>query len=96
MKEFEREQKSGQQMAGIEAQSSKVEIAKLMRTVDMQTKEMNKVKKLAKTILDQVGLVLFLVKTFYLNLSTILGTGIDILSFWSERGDQRLAPIKLY
>ncbi|XP_041469637.1 basal body-orientation factor 1-like [Lytechinus pictus] len=53
VKEFEREQKSSQQLAGIEAESSKVEIAKLMRTVDMQTKEMNKVKKLAKTILDQ-------------------------------------------
>ncbi|XP_071490868.1 basal body-orientation factor 1-like [Diadema antillarum] len=53
VKEFEREQKSTQQRAHVETEASKVEIAKLMRTVDMQTKEMNKVKKLAKTILDQ-------------------------------------------
>ncbi|XP_072030872.1 LOW QUALITY PROTEIN: basal body-orientation factor 1-like [Amphiura filiformis] len=53
VQEFEREGQIVAHKAEIVSESSKVEIAKLMRTVEMQTKEMNKIKKLAKSILDQ-------------------------------------------
>ncbi|KAJ8045051.1 Basal body-orientation factor 1 [Holothuria leucospilota] len=53
VQEFEREQEITKSQAEIQTGSSKVEIAKLLRTVQLQNKEMNKVKKLAKTILDQ-------------------------------------------
>ena len=53
VREFESENKSLKEKAVIQNESSSVEIAKLMRIVDLKTKEMNKVKKLAKNILDQ-------------------------------------------
>ncbi|XP_071833774.1 basal body-orientation factor 1-like [Apostichopus japonicus] len=53
VKEFEREQDITKNQAEIQTSSSKVEIAKLLRTVQLQNKEMTKVKKLAKTVLDQ-------------------------------------------
>jgi len=34
--------------------SFRMEIARLQRTIELKTKEMNRVKKLAKNILDQV------------------------------------------
>ena len=55
VQEFEREGQIVAKKAEIETAAGKVEITKLMRTVEMQTKEMNKIKKLAKTILDQVS-----------------------------------------
>lgn len=54
VKEFEREQNIVKNQAEIQTSSSKVEIAKLLRTVQLQNKEMSKIKKLAKTVLDQV------------------------------------------
>ncbi|XP_033097151.1 basal body-orientation factor 1-like [Anneissia japonica] len=53
VKEFEREREIVVSKASIETESSKVEIAKLLRTVEMRSKEMNKVKRLAKAVLDQ-------------------------------------------
>lgn len=53
VQEFEREGQIVSHKAHVQTEASKVEITKLMRTVEMQTKEMNKVKKLAKSILDQ-------------------------------------------
>ncbi|XP_071963217.1 basal body-orientation factor 1-like [Antedon mediterranea] len=53
VKEFERERDLVVGKASIETQSSKVEIAKLLRTVELRSKEMNKVKRLAKAVLDQ-------------------------------------------
>ena len=55
VQEFEREGQIVSHKAHVQTEASKVEITKLMRTVEMQTKEMNKVKKLAKSILDQVS-----------------------------------------
>ena len=51
--EFERERKSLVEKGRIENESSKIEIAKLQRMVELKTREMNKVKRLAKNILDQ-------------------------------------------
>ena len=53
VREFETERLSLTQKAELENETAKVEICKLQRTVDLKTKEMNKVKKLAKNILDQ-------------------------------------------
>ncbi|XP_006815796.1 basal body-orientation factor 1-like [Saccoglossus kowalevskii] len=53
VREFETEREIILKKTDIETEASRVEIAKLLRTVDMKTKEMNKVKKLAKNILDQ-------------------------------------------
>lgn len=39
--------------ARIENEAAKREIAKLQRVIELKTKEMNKVKRLAKNILDQ-------------------------------------------
>ncbi len=39
--------------ARIENESAKTEISKLQRIIQLKSKEMNKVKKLAKNILDQ-------------------------------------------
>lgn len=51
--EFETEQMSTIEKTKTETESARVEIIKLQRTIDLKTKEMNKVKKLAKNILDQ-------------------------------------------
>ena len=51
--EFETDRSGLIEKAQIENQSSKVEISKLQRTVDLKTREMNKVKKLARNILEQ-------------------------------------------
>lgn len=51
--EFDREKEDLIRKAQIENDSARNEIAKLQRTVEMKTKEMNKVKRLAKNILDQ-------------------------------------------
>ena len=53
VREFEVEQGALVSRADIENESSRNEIAKLQRIVELKTKEMNKVKKLAKNILDQ-------------------------------------------
>ena len=42
-----------------------MEVARLQRTVELKTKEMNRVKKLAKNILEQVAN--FLMKFHFLN-----------------------------
>ena len=54
VREFEQERQIVVRKAHVETEAGKVEVAKLMRTVELQAKEMKKVKKLAKTILDQV------------------------------------------
>lgn len=41
------------QQGELQNETAKVEIVKLQRTVDLKTKEMNKVKKLARNILEQ-------------------------------------------
>ncbi len=51
--EFESERVALVEKHRIATESATVEISKLQRTVDLKTKEMNKVKKLAKNILDQ-------------------------------------------
>ncbi|XP_070571083.1 basal body-orientation factor 1-like isoform X2 [Ptychodera flava] len=53
VREFETEREIVQKKAAIETEASRVEIAKLLRTVELKSREMNKVKKLAKNILDQ-------------------------------------------
>ena len=51
--EFDTEHKSLQERSCTENESARIEIAKLQRTLDLKTKEMIRVKKLAKNILDQ-------------------------------------------
>nr|KAG5703549.1 hypothetical protein BaRGS_020183 [Batillaria attramentaria] len=51
--EFETERKLITDNARIESEAARVELAKLQRVIEMKTKEMNKVKRLAKNILDQ-------------------------------------------
>lgn len=41
------------QQARTENEAAKIELAKLQRVIDLKTREMNKVKRLAKNILDQ-------------------------------------------
>ena len=53
VREFEVEQKSLTEKSRTENESSRVEITKLQRTIDLRTKEMNRVKRLARNILDQ-------------------------------------------
>ncbi|KXJ08501.1 basal body-orientation factor 1 [Exaiptasia diaphana] len=53
VREFEEERQTMIEKADNEAKSSRAEIARLQRVVELKTKEMNKVKRLAKNILDQ-------------------------------------------
>ncbi|XP_068689370.1 basal body-orientation factor 1-like [Montipora foliosa] len=53
VREFEAERAALVQTAENETRSSRAEIARLQRIVELKTKEMNRVKRLAKTILDQ-------------------------------------------
>ena len=53
VREFEVERTALMKRAELETETAKVEIVKLQRTVDLKTREMNKVKKLARNILDQ-------------------------------------------
>ncbi|XP_013388908.1 basal body-orientation factor 1 [Lingula anatina] len=53
VREFERDRQALIEKFQIENESSKNEIVKLQRTVELKTKEMNKVKRLARNILDQ-------------------------------------------
>lgn len=52
-REFETTRKDIITKSRIENEASKIEIAKLQRVIELKTKEMNKVKRLAKNILDQ-------------------------------------------
>ena len=54
VREFEQERQIVVRKAHVETEAGRVEITKLMRTIELQSKEMKKVKRLAKTILDQV------------------------------------------
>ncbi|CAF1619808.1 unnamed protein product [Didymodactylos carnosus] len=51
--EFEIERKKLIEQNRIETESSKNEVIKLQRALELKTKEMNKIKKLAKTIIEQ-------------------------------------------
>lgn len=53
VREFETEQTSLVTKTNIETESSRAEIAKLQKILELKTKEMNKVKKLARNILEQ-------------------------------------------
>ncbi len=53
VKEFETERDLILKKSDTELQSSRIEIDKLNRTLELKSKEMNKVKKLAKNILEQ-------------------------------------------
>ncbi|CAH3161550.1 unnamed protein product [Pocillopora meandrina] len=53
VREFEAERASLVQKSEDETRSSRAEISRLQRIVELKTKEMNRVKRLAKTILDQ-------------------------------------------
>ncbi|XP_046551162.1 LOW QUALITY PROTEIN: basal body-orientation factor 1-like [Haliotis rubra] len=53
VREFEREKQSLVLKAIRETEAAKGELVKLQRVIEMKTREMNKVKKLAKNILDQ-------------------------------------------
>ena len=52
-REFTSEKKVIEHKHHIEIEASKIELAKLQRVIELKTKEMNKVKRLAKQILDQ-------------------------------------------
>ena len=52
-REFNSEKRTIGDRARIENEAAKIEIAKLQRVIELKTKEMNKVKRLAKNILDQ-------------------------------------------
>ena len=52
-REFHTEKRAVTEKYRIEAEAAKIEIAKLQRVIELKTKEMNKVKRLAKNILDQ-------------------------------------------
>ncbi|KAK3093033.1 hypothetical protein FSP39_010308 [Pinctada imbricata] len=52
-REFNVEKRSVSDRARVENEAAKIEIAKLQRVIELKTKEMNKVKRLAKNILDQ-------------------------------------------
>lgn len=52
-REFNTEKRAIIEKYRIEAEASKIELAKLQRVIELKTKEMNKVKRLAKNILDQ-------------------------------------------
>ena len=53
VREFETESKAVTERSRIENESSKVEISKLQRIIELKSKEMSKVKRLAKNILEQ-------------------------------------------
>lgn len=53
MREFELERESIITRCKTELESSSIELDKLRKTLDLKNKEMNKVKKLAKNILEQ-------------------------------------------
>ncbi|KAK0046843.1 basal body-orientation factor 1-like isoform X2 [Biomphalaria pfeifferi] len=53
VKEFETEKRAIVKRGETENQAAKVELVKLQRTIELKTREMNKVKKLAKNILDE-------------------------------------------
>lgn len=53
VREFETEKEAIIQRGEIENEAAKVEIVKLQRTIELKTREMNKVKRLAKNILDE-------------------------------------------
>lgn len=55
IREFETERNLIISRSGTELESGKIEIEKLNRTLELKSKEMNKVKKLAKNILEQRG-----------------------------------------
>ncbi|XP_052697858.1 basal body-orientation factor 1-like isoform X3 [Crassostrea angulata] len=52
-REFNTEKRTIMQQARTENEAAKIELAKLQRVIDLKTREMNKVKRLAKNILDQ-------------------------------------------
>lgn len=52
-REFTTEKRAIAERHRIETEASKIELAKLQRVIELKTKEMNKVKRLAKNILDQ-------------------------------------------
>lgn len=52
-REFNTEKRTIVQQARTENEAAKIELAKLQRVIDLKTREMNKVKRLAKNILDQ-------------------------------------------
>ena len=51
--QFELEQQALVEKTMVETESARIEISKLQRMVELKSKEMNKVKKLARNILDQ-------------------------------------------
>lgn len=53
MREFSTEKQMIVRTAETENESAKTEVVKLRRMLDLKTKEMNRVKRLAKNILDQ-------------------------------------------
>lgn len=53
VQEFEEQQSSAAERTQLEMEMAVTEVARLQKTVELKTKEMNKVKKLAKNILDQ-------------------------------------------
>jgi len=53
VREFEVEQGALAAKTNDEMEWSRLEVAKLQRIIELKTKEMNKVKKLARNILDQ-------------------------------------------
>lgn len=53
VREFDTERRALSTKSKIQNESTSVELCKLQRTVDLKTREMNKVKRLAKNILDQ-------------------------------------------
>lgn len=53
VQEFEEQQRSAAERTKMEMEMAVTEVARLQKTVELKTKEMNKVKKLAKNILDQ-------------------------------------------
>lgn len=52
-REFNTEKRTIVHQARTENEAAKIELAKLQRVIDLKTREMNKVKRLAKNILDQ-------------------------------------------
>ncbi|KAL4237666.1 hypothetical protein ACF0H5_002380 [Mactra antiquata] len=52
-REFNTEKRALNERFRIETEASKIELAKLQRIIELKSKEMNKVKRLAKNILDQ-------------------------------------------
>ena len=53
VREFELERSNIMKTCKVQLESSATEIDKLTKTLELKTKEMNKVKKLAKNILEQ-------------------------------------------